>query len=119
MILIATGSEVAVAMGAADRLASEGLRARVVSMPSRELFEEQDEEYRSAVLPPEVRARVAIEAGSPLGWRELVGDEGDIVGIDRFGASAPYARLFEEFGFTAEAVAERALALVGELARVE
>ena len=110
LMLIATGSEVAVALGAADLLAAGGVRARVVSMPCTELFDEQDAAYRAAVLPPELRARVSIEAASSFGWQRYVGEAGEIVAIDRFGASAPAARLFEEFGFTAEAVAERARA---------
>ena len=110
LMLIATGSEVAVALGAADLLAAGGVRARVVSMPCTELFDEQDAAYRAAVLPPELRARVSIEAASSFGWQRYVGEAGEIVAIDRFGASAPAARLFEEFGFTAEAVGERARA---------
>jgi transketolase len=113
LVLIATGSELGVALGAAELLAAEGVRARVVSMPSTDIFDEQDAAYRDAVLPPELRARIAIEAASSYGWRRYVGDAGDIVAIDHFGASAPAARLFEEFGFTPEAVAARARALLG------
>ena len=118
-VLIATGSEVSVALGAADLLAAEGARARVVSMPCTELFDEQDAAYRDAVLPPEVRARVSIEAASAFGWQRYVGDAGEIAGIDRFGASAPASRLFEEFGFTAEAVAERARTALARQAALE
>ena len=118
-VLIATGSEVSVALGAADLLAAEGVRARVVSMPCTELFDEQDAAYREAVLPPELRARVSIEAASSFGWQRYVGDAGEIVAIDRFGASAPASRLFEEFGFTSEAVAERARAALARQAAPE
>ena len=119
LVLIATGSEVSVALGAADLLAAEGVRARVVSMPCTELFDEQGAAYRDAVLPPELRARVSIEAASSFGWQRYVGDAGEIVAIDHFGASAPASRLFEEFGFTAEAVAERARAVLARQAAPE
>ena len=119
LVLIATGSEVSIALGAADLLAAEGVRARVVSMPCTELFDEQDAAYRDAVLPPELRARVSIEAASSFGWQRYVGDAGEIVAIDHFGASAPASRLFEEFGFTAEAVAERARAVLARQAAPE
>jgi len=102
VILIATGSEVAVAREACDRLATEGIQARLVSMPSWELFEEQPTEYRDAVLPPQLTARISVEAGSPFGWERYVGPSGTAIGIDRFGASAPAPVLFERFGFTAD-----------------
>ncbi|HET8649464.1 MAG TPA: transketolase, partial [Gemmatimonadales bacterium] len=105
-ILIATGSEVQVALAAADLLMKEGIRARVVSMPCWELFEQQPEAYRDQVLPPEITARVSIEAAATFGWRRWVGDAGAILGIDHFGASAPAARLFKEFQFTPEHAAE-------------
>jgi transketolase len=108
VILIATGSEVAVALEAQGLLADEGISARVVSMPSWELFEAQPEAYRRAVLPPVVTARVAVEAGVSFGWERYVGLRGEIIGIDRFGASAPYEVLAEEFNFTAVEVADRA-----------
>jgi transketolase len=108
VVLIATGSEVQLAVGAAELLASDDLRVRVVSMPSWELFDAQDQAYRDEVLPPAVRARVAVEAAVTHGWHRYVGDIGEVVGLDRFGASAPAERLFEEFGFTAEAVADAA-----------
>jgi transketolase len=113
IILIATGSEVSVAVGAQKLLQEQGVRARVVSMPSWELFEAQPQAYRDAVLPPPVTTRLAVEAGSPLGWFKYVGLAGDVVGMTRFGASAPGKVLFEQFGFTAENVAARALKLVG------
>jgi transketolase len=110
MILIASGSEVAVVLEAQKLLAAEGVAARVVSMPSWELFEIQPQAYCDAVLPPEVTARVAVEAAVPFGWERYVGLQGEIVALSRFGASAPYEVLAEKFGFTAEAVAARAKA---------
>ena len=86
-------------------------------MPSWELFEEQPQAYRDEVLPPAVRARVAVEAAATFGWRKYVGDQGDVVGLDHFGASAPAKVLFEKFGFTPEHVAERAAALVEQIAQ--
>jgi transketolase len=113
LILIASGSEVPMALEAADHLQQKGIAVRVVSMPSWELFEAQPEGYRQAVFPPEVEARVAVEAGSPLGWHRYVGSMGEVIGIDHFGASAPYKTLYEKFGLTASHVAEKALALLG------
>ncbi len=113
VILIATGSEVSVALGAQKLLAEKGAAARVVSMPSWEIFERQTREYRASVLPPEITARVAVEAGSPLGWYKYVGINGDVVGMTRFGASAPGKVNLEKFGFTSENVAARALAVLG------
>jgi transketolase len=95
---------------AQELLAKDGIAARVVSMPSWELFEAQPQAYRDQVLPPNVTARVAVEAGVPLGWDRYVGVDGKVVAMRRFGASAPYKVLAEEFGFTAEAVAARARA---------
>ncbi len=109
VILIATGSEVHVALAARRRLAEQGVRARVVNMPSWELFERQPPSYRDEVLPPEVTARLAIEAGVPQGWHRYVGDRGDVIGVERFGASAPYKVLWEKYGFTAENVTVRAM----------
>jgi transketolase len=108
VILIATGSEVHVAVEARERLQSEGVPTRVVSMPSVEWFEEQDQGYREAVLPPSVKARVAVEAGIGLTWHKYVGDAGRIVSLEHFGASADAKVLFREFGFTAENVADQA-----------
>jgi transketolase len=116
VLLIGTGSEVQVCLAAAEVLEAEGVAVRVVSMPSWERFAAQDQAYRDRVLPPHVRARVAVEAAVPLGWERWVGDAGAIVGLDRFGASAPAGRLFDEFGFTADNVAEVAR---GVLARVD
>lgn len=105
VLLVATGSEVSVALAARDALASDGIKARVVSMPSRERFERQDAAYRESVLPSALKVRVSVEAGSPLGWREIVGDAGRTIGIDHFGESASGALLLEKYGFTAENVA--------------
>jgi transketolase len=104
VILIATGSEVSIAVAAGETLESQGISTRVVSMPCREWFEAQDQSYRDEVLPPDVRARVSVEAGVPLGWRDFVGDAGRIVSIDHFGSSADGATLFREFGLTPAAV---------------
>jgi len=112
-ILIGTGSEVQIALDAAKLLAGKGVKVRVVSLPSWELFDNQPKEYRDSVLPPAVRARVAIEAGRTTGWEHYVGLDGAVIGIDRFGVSAPYATIYKEFGLTAEAVAARAEALLG------
>jgi transketolase len=112
VILIATGSEVSLALEGKNLLNAEGIKCRVVSMPSWELFEAQPEEYRSKVLPPSVKARVAIEAGVSQGWCKYVGDCGRIVSRDSFGASAPYKVLHEKFGFTAERVAREAKASI-------
>ena len=104
VILVSTGSEVQLAVAAREQLAAEGIAARVVSMPCREWFELQDEGYRNSVIPPHLRARVAVEAGVAFGWRDVVGDAGRIVGLEHFGASADYATLYDAFGITAEAV---------------
>ena len=111
LILIASGSEVALALEARGRLAEEGLRARVVSMPSWDLFDAQSKEYRDQVLPPKVPKRLALEAGSPLGWHKYVGDAGTVHGMEGFGASAPAADLAAEFGFTVDNVVRLAKAL--------
>ncbi len=115
LMLIATGSEVHLALEAWQGLAEKGVRTRVVNMPSWELFEMQEEEYRKEVLPPEVKARVSVEAGSTMGWHRYTGMNGRIIGIDRFGASAPYRVLFEEFGFTAENIEKEALRLLEKM----
>jgi transketolase len=104
VILIATGSEVQLAVAARETLAAEGVNARVVSAPSLEWFAEQDEAYRASVLPAEVTARVSVEAGTSLSWHGIVGDRGRSVSIEHFGASADYKTLFQKFGITAEAV---------------
>jgi transketolase len=112
VILIATGSEVNVALSAREQLAGKGIRARVVSMPSWELFAEQDAAYRESVLPAAVTARVSVEAGVTFGWERFVGLNGDMVGIDRFGESGPGDAVMAHLGITPENVAEKALALV-------
>jgi transketolase len=116
VVLIGTGAEVHLCVEAAETLESEGIAVRVVSMPCTERFLEQDEGYRESVLPPAVRARVAVEAASPLGWERFVGEEGDVVGMRSFGASGPYKKVFEHFGFTAERVAGRARSEVERMA---
>jgi transketolase len=100
VILLATGSEVWVALAARDALAKENISARVVSMPCWELFAEQTPAYRDSVLPPAQRRRVSIEAGVTMGWREYIGDRGIAIGIDRYGASAPAEVIFEHLGIT-------------------
>ena len=112
VILIGTGSEVQIAHDAGKALAEKGIAARVVSMPSWELFDAQPKEYRDSVLPPAITARVSIEAGRTLGWERYVGTNGVSIGVDTFGASAPYQRIYQEYGLTAERVAEAAESLV-------
>jgi transketolase len=111
-ILIATGSELQLALRAQEVLTKEGLKIRVVSMPSWELFEEQDEAYRNVVLPPQIKRRLAIEAGVTFGWYKWVTSEGDVIGIDRFGLSAPGEEVLNYFGFTVENVCSKARALI-------
>jgi transketolase len=111
VILIASGSEVALAIEAGKQLGEQGVEARVVSMPCWELFEAQPAEYRDDVLPPDVRARLSIEAGVALGWKKWVGDDGDSISIEHFGASAPGSVVLEKFGYTVDNVVARALAL--------
>jgi transketolase len=111
-LIIASGSEVHLALEARELLAEQGVGVRIVSMPSQELFDAQPTEYQDSVLPPPVTVRLVIEAGVTHGWEKYVGPKGDVLGLDRFGASAPYKVLMEKFGFTAEAVAERVLQLL-------
>src|SRR4051812_31476580 len=108
VVLIGTGSEVQYAVSAQEQLAGEGISARVVSMPCREWFDEQDQTYRDSVIPPDVKARVSVEAGVSMGWRDLVGDAGRIISINHYGASAAGAKLFQEFGFSGDTVAAAA-----------
>jgi transketolase len=112
VIVLATGSEVEIALGAFDRLAAEGIGSRVVSMPCLEYFAQQPPEYRDSVLPPAVTRRIAIEAAAPQPWYRWVGDRGVIVGIERFGASAPYQQIYRQFGLTVENVVKQARALI-------
>jgi len=116
VILIGTGSEVHIALAARDALWQEGIAARVVSMPCLEWFAEQDQAYRDRVLPRGVAARVSVEAGIGLGWRQLVGDDGEIVSLEHFGASAAYEKLYAEFGITSEHVARAARRSLGATA---
>ncbi len=112
IILIATGSEVTLVLEAAEVLSEKGIKTRVVSMPSWELFEEQEQSYREEVLPRSIKARLAVEAGVAQGWYRYVGTEGDVISIERFGASAPYKEIFEHLGLTVSNVVARAAALV-------
>ncbi|MBA4608847.1 transketolase [Aeromicrobium sp. Marseille-Q0843] len=109
VVIVATGSEVQLAVQARSTLAEQGIGARVVSMPCREWFEEQDQAYRDSVIPPHVRARVVVEAGVAFGWRDIVGDAGRIVSLEHFGASANYSELYERFGITAASTADAAM----------
>ena len=113
LILMGSGSEVHQAHSALEILAAEGVKARLVSMPCLDRFAEQDEAYRDSVLPPAVKARVAVEAASPLGWHRWTGDGGDVVAMEGFGASAPAKALYEHFGFSGEAIAARARKVLG------
>lgn len=115
-LIIATGSEVGIAMDAAVRLAEKGIEARVVSMPSVDVFEAQDDAYRASVLPPSMRVRVAVEAGVTAGWRAWVGEHGAVMGVDTFGMSAPYQQVYEHFGLTAEQVAARVESVIARVA---
>jgi transketolase len=113
VILIATGSEVALVMAARRMLQERNVMARVVSMPSWDLFDAQPQSYRDQVLLPAVHARLAAEAGASQGWHRYVGDRGDVLGVDHYGASAPDDVVMREYGFTADNVCKRAMALLG------
>ena len=112
MILIASGTEVHICTRAADLLEADGIPTRVVSMPCMEHFAAQDQTYRDEVLPPQVRARVSVEAASTFGWQRWVGDLGETIGMEGYGASAPAGVLYKHFGFTPEAVVEKAKAVL-------
>ncbi len=114
ILLLASGSEVELIYKAYDVLAEKGIKSRVISMPSFELFEEQTEEYKQSILPNEIRKRLAVEAASSFGWHQYVGLDGAVIGIDGFGASAPANTLFQEYGFTVENVVETAMDVVGK-----
>jgi transketolase len=114
VILMATGSEVYLCIDAYEKLKVEGIRARVVSMPSWDLFERQGQSYRDEVLPPDVTARVAVEMASTFGWAQYAGAKGRIIGMRTFGASAPLKDLQKKFGFTTEAVLQAARELLGK-----
>jgi transketolase len=113
VILIASGSEVILAIQAHEKLAAEGIRSRVVSMPSWDIFEKQPREYRDSVLPPKVKARLAIEQASTFGWERYVGDAGRVIGMSTFGASAPLKELQKKFGFEPARVVAIAKELLG------
>jgi transketolase len=112
LILIATGSEVSLALDAREQLQTEGIATRVVSLPCWELFDEQPEDYRNEVLPPAITARLAVEAGVRQGWDRYIGARGDVVCLDRFGASAPGDVAMRELGFNVENVLQHAKALL-------
>jgi transketolase len=114
MALIATGSEVALALTACEKLAEEDIQVRVISMPSWEIFDEQEEEYRSLVLPPDLTHRISIEAGVTQGWKKYVGDRGVAIGVDRFGVSAPGDQALAWAGFTVEDVVKKAKPLLAQ-----
>jgi transketolase len=115
VLLLASGSEVALALAAREELAAEGIAARVVSMPCWELFDRQPQSYRDEVIPPGIRARVAVEQASTFGWDRWVGDAGRVVGMHTFGASAPLKELDQRFGFVPESVAQAARECVAAL----
>ncbi|MDM8527621.1 transketolase [Anaerolineales bacterium HSG24] len=117
VILIATGSELPLAAEAHAKLTEQGIAARVVSMPSWELFEKQADSYRDKVLPPSVKARVGIEAGCSMGWQRWLGDQGSMIALDRFGASAPQKIVYERFGFTTDNIVLRALSVIDKSKR--
>ena len=110
MVLLSSGSEVALILAAAEKLAEKGIKTVVVSMPSHELFAAQSQAYRESVLPPGI-PRLAIEAGHPMSWYRWVGDQGIVLGLERFGASAPYERIYEELGLTVEKIVRAATTL--------
>jgi transketolase len=112
LILIATGAEVGLTLEAGRKLAADGTAVRVVSMPCWELFELQPQSYRDEVLPPEVAARLAVEPGVALGWKQWVGDRGDVISLEHFGASAPGSTVLEQFGYNLDNVTARAAALL-------
>ncbi len=112
---MASGSEIQLILKAAQELEAAGHAVRVVSMPSCELFDRQSEEYRNQVLPLDIRARVAVEAASSFGWQRYVGLDGEVVGLDRFGASAPYETIMKELGFTVEHITALAESLLKKL----
>ena len=114
MILMATGSEVSICVDAYEKLKQEGIKARVVSMPSWEIFERQDQSYRDQVLPPDLTARVAVEQAATFGWAHYVGMKGRVIGMRTFGASAPLKDLQKKFGFNPETVMQAARELAAK-----
>jgi transketolase len=119
VILIASGSEIILALRAQEALLHRNINARVVSMPSWELFDRQSKEYRESVLPDEIDVRLAIEAGSPVGWHKYTGSDGDVIGVEHFGASAPGPKIMEEYGFNTDNICSRVMALLGRRERVQ
>jgi transketolase len=117
VLILATGSEVPLAREAAVALEADGIGVRVISMPCLEWFDAQDAAYRDSVLPPSVRARVSVEAGTTLGWHRYVGDRGRVIGLDHFGSSADQATLFREFGITVDAIIAAAKDSIAAAAR--
>lgn len=113
--MIGTGSEVHIALDAAIRLQKEGIATRVVSLPSWELFDAQSKEYRDSVLPPDVTKRISIEAGTPKGWKDYVGSNGTVIGITRFGASAPGEVVLEKLGISIDHIMDEAKKLLGKV----
>lgn len=118
LLMVATGSEVSVVLEAAQALTKEGFSVRVVSMPSWRIFEEQSEEYKASIFPDHL-PKLAVEAGSPLGWWKYVGRHGDVIGLERFGASSPGKKVLEELGFSSANIAKRARALVERVRKTE
>ena len=114
VILIGTGSEVQLALEVQENLKNQGIEARVVSMPSWDLFRKQPKSYQDQILPPHCKARLAIEAGAPQGWEEWVGENGHVLGISIFGASAPAKELFKHYGFTAENIIRKVMKMIDE-----
>ena len=112
VILVATGSELAIALAAHEELVAEGVKSRLVSMPCFELFQEQDADYRESVLPADCRARVGVEAGVRQSWDAILGSDGEFVGMSSFGASAPFSQLYEHFGITSANVVASAKRLL-------
>ena len=115
VILISTGSEVHLILEAQGKLQEKGINARVVSMPSWEFFREQPDEYKEEVLPPNVKARIAVEAGSPQGWQEWVGNAGEIIAISKFGASAPYKEIYKHYGLSVENIVDKSEKLLSKI----
>ena len=118
-LLLASGSEVSTALQASNILQSDGINVRVVSFPSWELFEKQPEDYKELVLPPSIKARVSVEAGVKQGWEKYVGDYGESISIEKFGASAPANVLFKEYGFTPENVVSKVKSVLNKIEEKE
>ena len=114
IILMATGSEVQLILGAQEKLQKEDISTRVVSMPCWEIFEQQSEDYRDEVLPKQVKKRLAVEAGASFGWCRWTGDSGAVIGVDKFGSSAPAKENFRHYGFTIENVVDRAKEVISD-----